>query len=264
MRSDLNVYLGRWPFRRLRHAGASGVRQLMARTEVVHALAIPLQAVFYKNCLDGVLEMVEDIASEGGPDRSGLLPLAVVNPSFPGWERDLRNMVEDLGCVACGVFPNYHGYRVYDRCAQDLFCALTESGLPALVFVRLWDERSHHWCMQVPPLLVADLTYLLKTYPDVPVAVCNANLPSEGAALAPCFADRAQVLLTTAYKSLKLEQVVERIGAEHIAYASGAPLYYPESALLQVLDAELDKRSRALILGQNARSFLGLQERVQC
>jgi hypothetical protein len=32
MRFDLNVYLGRWPFRRLRYAGAEGVRQLMART----------------------------------------------------------------------------------------------------------------------------------------------------------------------------------------------------------------------------------------
>jgi predicted TIM-barrel fold metal-dependent hydrolase len=252
---DLNVYLGRWPFRRLRHAGAEGVRGLMARTGTSQALAVPLQAVFYKDCLDGVCEMVEDIRP--GKD---LLPLGMVNPDFPGWERDLRHMVEALGCVGCGVVPNYHGYRVYDPCADALFRTLDERGLPALIFVRLWDERSHHWRMQVPPLTVEDLGYVLQTYPELRVAVCNANLPSEGAALAPMLPDRAQTLLTTAYKSLKLASTVERVGAEYIAYGSGMPFYYPESALLQVRDAEIDERARARILAQNARAFLGLGE----
>ena len=256
MHFDLNVYLGRWPFRRLRHAGAEGVRQLMARTRTGQALAIPLQAVFYKDCLDGVCEMVEDI----GPGSADLLPLGVVNPNFPGWERDLRHMVEALGCVGCGVVPNYHGYRVYDPCAEALFRTMGEMGLPALVFVRLWDERSHHWRMQVPPLTVEDISYVLKTYPEVRVAVCNANLPVESAALAPILSDRAQTLLTTAYKSLKLAEMVDRVGAEQIAYASGMPFYYPESALLQVLDAEIDEQARTLILAQNARAFLGLEE----
>jgi predicted TIM-barrel fold metal-dependent hydrolase len=252
---DLNVYLGRWPFRRLRHAGAEGVRVLMARTGTSRALAIPLQAVFYKDCLDGVREMVEDIG-----EGTDLLPLGMVNPDFPGWERDLRQMVEGLGCVGCGLVPNYHGYRVYDPCADALFRTLGEMGLPVLLFIRLWDERSHHPRMQVPPLAVEDLIFVLKTYPELRVAVCNANLPAEGAALAPVLFDRALTLLTTAYKSLKLAQMVERVGAEHIAYGSGMPFYYPESALLQVRDAEIDDRARAMILAENARAFLGLGE----
>ena len=255
---DLNVYLGHWPFRRLRHAGAAGVRQLMARTGVEQALAIPLQAVFYKDCLDGVLEMVKDI----GPGRQDLLPLAMVNPSFPGWERDLERMVGELGCVACGAIPHYHGYQVYDPCAQALFQKLSQMALPALLFVRLWDERSHHPRMQVPPLPMDDVSYLLKTFPDVRVAICNTNLPVEGVALAEALVHRAQTLLTTAYKSLKLDQVVARLGVEHIAYGSGAPFYYPESALLQVLDADLDPATRTLILEKNARTFLGFEEEV--
>ena len=228
----------------------------MARTKTERALAIPLQAVFYKDCLEGVCEMVEQI----GPDGTDLLPLAMVNPNFPGWERDLRQMVEEMGCVGCGVVPNYHGYRVYDPCAQALFRTLGDIEFPVLVFIRLQDERSHHWRMQVPPLAVDDLNYVLKTYPALRIAVCNANLPSEGAALAPILADRAQTLLTTAYKSLKLAQMVERVGVEHIAYGSGMPFYYPESALLQVRDAEIDERARATILARNARAFLSLGE----
>ena len=260
MHFDLSVYLGRWPFLHLRYAGAAGVRQLLARTGTGQALAVPLQAIFYKDCLDGVLEMIEDI----GPESTDLLPLAVVNPGFPGWERDLQYMVEELRCVGCGVIPNYHGYKVYDPCSESLFRRLAEMGLPALVFIRFRDERSHHWCMQVPSLPVDDVTYVLKAFPELRVAVCNANLLTEGIALAPCFADRAQTLLTTAYKSLNLAQVVGQIGAEHVAYGSGAPMYYPESALLQVLDAEIDKDARSLILRQNARAFLGLGGESAC
>ena len=138
---DLCVYLGYWPFHRLRNAGAAGVRRLMARTGASRALAAPLQAVFYKHCTDGVLEMIEDI----GPGRDDLLPLAMVNPNFPGWERDLEQQIHELGCVACGIVPHYHGYRVYDPCAGQLFARLSEMNLPAVLFVRFWDERSHHW-----------------------------------------------------------------------------------------------------------------------
>jgi predicted TIM-barrel fold metal-dependent hydrolase len=254
MHFDLNVYLGRWPFRRLRYAGANGVRKLMARTGVGQALTIPLQAVFYKDCLDGVREMVEDV----GADAQDLYPLAMVNPNFPSWEHDLLYMVEQLGCVGCGVIPTYHGYRVYDACVGALFETLIEMNLPALLFVRLWDERSHHWCMQVPSLPVEDLSYVLKRFPALRLAICNANLPSEGVALAPALAGRSTTLLTTAYKSLHLARVVERLGAEHIAYGSGMPFYYPESALLQVLDADIGERDRALILSENARAFLNL------
>ncbi len=256
---DANVYIGTWPFRRLRHAGASNVRQLMARTGITRALAIPLQAVFYKDCLDGVQEMVDDIGVAGD-----LLPLAMVNPRFPGWERDLRTMVEEWGCVACGLIPTYHGYRVYDPCAAALCQRLQELRLPALVFVRLQDERSHHWRMQVPPLAVDDLLYLLKTFPDLSLAICNANLPVEGVALAPALADRAATLLTTAYKSLKLPQMVERLGVQHLAFASGMPLHYPESALFQVRDAGLSDAERRAILWDNAAAFLHITGGETC
>ena len=111
----------------------------------------------------------------------------------------------------------------------------------------------------MPPLSIDDLSYVLKTFPDLRVAICNAILSSEGIALAGALADRAPALLTTAYKSLQLAQAVAQIGAEHIAYGSGAPLHYPESALLQVLDADIEEQARLAILGQNARSFLGLE-----
>ena len=75
-----------------------------------------------------------------------------------------------------------------------------------------------------------------------------------------CLERLHSTLLTTAYKSLKLAKVVERVGAEHIAYGSGMPFYYPESALLQVRDAEIDEGARARILAGNAVDFLRLEE----
>jgi len=260
MTFDFTVYSGYWPFRQLRYAGASGLTRLMARTGVSQALAVPLQGVFYKDCLDGVREMCADLASHAGK----FLPSAVVNPNFPGWERDLRTMVEDFGCVACGMLPNYHGYRVTDGCAAALLRLLEQMNVPCLIFIRLWDERSHHWCMQVPPLSVDEVNYLLKLFLTVPMAICNAILPIEGVALAPAFQDRAATVLTTAYKSINLDQVLPQVGPEHLVYGSGAPLFYPESALLQIQMARLDSGVREKILCRNALDFLGLKGGAAC
>ena len=257
---DFQVYLGHWPFRRLRHAGAAGVRQLLSRTGATRGLAIPLQGVFYKDPLEGVREMIEEL----GPERRDLLPVAMVNPRLPGWERDLRTMVEEWGCVACGLIPTYHAYRVYDDCTAALCRLLIELKLPALLIVRLQDERSHHWCMQVPPLPIDDVTYLLKSFPALPLAVCNPNLPAEGPALLPALGDRAATLLTASYKSFKLAEMVERLGVEHLAYGSGLPLNYPEAALYQVRDADLSEEARSRILGGNACAFLGIEEGHPC
>ncbi|NLS79346.1 MAG: amidohydrolase family protein [Chloroflexi bacterium] len=251
---DLNVYLGQWPFRRLRHGGTEGVHRLLARTGASQALAAPLQGIFYKNPAEGVREMLDEL----GIDHPDLLPLAMVNPAFPGWERDLRQMAEEWGCVACGLAPIYHGYRVYDDGAAALCGALRELGLPAVLFVRLQDERSHPLLMQVPALPTDDMAYLLKAFPDLPIAICNANLPAEATPLAPLLGDRAATLFTTSYKSLQLARMVEVLGAEHLAYGSGLPLYYPESALLQVQRADIGEAARASIIGGNARALLGL------
>ncbi|MBN1348836.1 amidohydrolase family protein [candidate division KSB1 bacterium] len=249
---DLNVFLGYWPFRRLRHSGSKNVLKLMDRTNTDKALALPLQAVFYKDCLEGVQEMLNDI----GSDRNRLLPLAVVNPNFPGWERDLRDTIENLGCVGCGILPNYHGYRVYDSCCEALLKTLIELDLPALLFIRLWDERSHHWCMRVPPIDIQDIEYVLNTFPALRIAIGNANLPSEGVSLVPFMKDRTQTLLLTSYKSLYLARMIEQIGAAHLAYGSGTPMYYAEAALMQILEADIDESARSRILYENAASFI--------
>jgi predicted TIM-barrel fold metal-dependent hydrolase len=254
---DMTVLVGRWPFRRLSYAGAAGARQLMSRTGTCAGLAVPLQGAFYVNPMEAVAEMVEDLRAT----KAGLTlhPCAVVNPSFPGWERDLSRAVTDLGCVACALFPTYHGYQVYDSAADGLFSQLTAMGLPTMLFIRLQDERSHHWRMQVPAVPIQDCVYLCKTYPDLPLAIANCNLPVEAPALAAAIHGRsASTLVTTSYKSLHLARMVELLGVSRLAYASALPLFYPESALLQVRNAPLESTEKTAILAENGRAFLGL------
>ena len=130
------------------------------------SLVVDLKSEKGKDLLKKLIASADVMYDNFGPGAVDLLPLAMVNPSFPGWERDLRQAVEELGCVGCGIVPNYHGYTVYDPCANALLRTLGEMGLPALVFVRLWDERSHHWRMQVPPLAVEDLDRYGRRRPD--------------------------------------------------------------------------------------------------
>lgn len=254
MSIDMTAFLGPWPFRALPHRDADGLGSLIARVGISHAVVTPLPGFFYKNPAEAVAEMLKEM----GESRERLLPCAIINPTFPGWRRDLATMVDDWGCVACALSPTYHSYRIYDQEASDLLGALAEMGIPALLFVRLQDERSHPPLMQVPPLPIDHVVLALRAHPHLAMAVCNLNLPAEAPALVASLARPAPTLLTTSYKSLQLARMVDLLGAEHLAYASCMPLFYPESSMAQVRDAGIEEAARYEIMEGNARAFLSI------
>jgi hypothetical protein len=113
----MNSYIGNWPFRRLPYRTAEDIRKLMDRTETQAALVTPMAAIFYKDCLSAVQELRDDLDRH---PTAPLWPVAVVNPAFPGWQVDLAIMIDQFGCVAVRLFPNYHNYRLTDPQAAAL------------------------------------------------------------------------------------------------------------------------------------------------
>ena len=106
---DVNVYLSRWPFRRLPHDEPEAlVRKL--RSQGVDA---------------GLGRQLRRPAARGPRRRqrppgrgraastaAGLLvPFGAVNPRLPDWREDLRRCHEEHGMPGIRLHPNYHGYR---------------------------------------------------------------------------------------------------------------------------------------------------------
>jgi hypothetical protein len=135
---DCNVSLGHWPFRRLRDADPAGFVRWMDDCGVTQAWVAPFEALLF-GPVQEANEMLAE-ALEGYEDR--LIQVPVVNPAYPGWEDDLRELLEQPG-PALRLLPNYHGYSlariIHDRCggarrggalgprggSRDWFCAGT-------------------------------------------------------------------------------------------------------------------------------------------
>lgn len=252
---DVNSYVGRWPFRRLAFGGASGLKALLNRTKTDMALATPISGVFYRDCFSAMEEMLED----EGWDSAHMRPVAVVNPEFPGWEADLDVMIREMGCLAVRLIPNYHGYRLYDDPALALVSKVQDYGLPAIITLRMRDERTHHWLMPVDPVPVDEVRFLMRQLPRGKYMLSNARWPEIKALR--CELDMVDDgVWEMSYKppAFGIELAVEEFGAERVLYGSCAPLQYPESALLPVQEAALSDDDKELILSRNAVRVFGL------
>ncbi len=82
---DVNAYLGHFAFRRLRHNTAESLLALMDAKKIDMAVVSSAAAITYRNTQAGNEEVAEEV--RGHRDR--LLPVAVVNPFYTGWQDDL-------------------------------------------------------------------------------------------------------------------------------------------------------------------------------
>lgn len=255
---DCNAYVGRWPFRRLKFAGAAGLAALMQRTGTELALASPYAGVFYRDCLSAMEEMLAD----GAWDSRRMLPVAVVNPAFPGWRSDLEVMAGPMGCRALRLVPNYHGYNLYDE-GEDSALALVERaqalGLTVIITMRMHDERSHHWHMLVNSVPVDQVSFLMRQLPHGKYVLSNVWF-REVRSL------KGELLMVddsaweVSYKPpvRLIEDAVAEFGPERLLYGSAAPMQYPECTMAVVRGADISDEAKALIFSDNARRIFGL------
>ncbi len=136
---DTNAYIGNFPWSSL-DSSAEDVVEVMDREGVDKAVVSSFDAVFYRNPQPGNRELAEEIT--GNEDR--FIPFATIDPTYPAWESDLEECVEEFGMQGVRLFPLYHDYPVDDPGVVDLLDACAEYDLPAMFVGMLEDKRQHH------------------------------------------------------------------------------------------------------------------------
>ncbi|MFQ6099485.1 MAG: amidohydrolase family protein, partial [Armatimonadota bacterium] len=168
---DFCVGIGQWPFRRLRHRSADEVLGVMDEHGIAQAVVSSLEAVLYKNCQPGNEDLAEVVAARS--DR--FVPLACLNPTFPGAVGDLRRCMRDLGMRGVKLYPNYHDYLLADEAVTTFLEAARDLDPVVVLVVRVEDERLHHWRMLVPPTPIPDIAETIRRHPDLRFLVSGAN-----------------------------------------------------------------------------------------
>jgi len=256
---DVNAYLGHFAFRQLRHNTAEALLRLMDSKGIDRAVVSSASAIAYRNPQAGN----EELHAEARPHRDRLIPLAVINPFYAGWQDDLRICCEDFGMVGLRLYPRWHNYRLSDRCCLDLVNAATERGMLISVPIRAEDARQRHWLVDVPDVPLDEIAALVKACPQARFILVNgagfvrsALGPKDNGLPANYLIEISRL---SAVLANELGQLVANLGAGRVVFGTGMPFSYPDPALvkLEVLEASEDDKEE--ICWKNAARLLGLE-----
>ncbi|MCK4872031.1 MAG: amidohydrolase [Phycisphaerales bacterium] len=257
---DFFTGTGHWPFRKLRHADIRGLMALLGSEGIDGAFVYPISSILAKDCMEGNREVHQ--AAQDHP--STIIPLACVNPAFPGWEADFAECFEKMGFRGLRLFPTYHGYRLEERFFHDVVEAAEEKQIPLILSVRIEDERQHHWLVKVPPLDLEAAAGAIADFPRTTFVLSGATYPELYSARQSLeHADnwyfdiaRMQGRHDNPGPVEVLVRAIDDFGAERILFGSNAPFQYIRSSLLKVLHAPIGEDERDLILFGNAMRLL--------
>jgi len=255
---DVNAYLGHFAFRRLRHNTAASLLAMMDAKGIDKAVVSSAGAITYRNAQAGNEELAEEV--RGHSDR--LIPYAVINPFYAGWQDDLKICREQFGMAGVRLYPKWHNYQLSSPCCRELVDAATERGMVISIPIRVEDTRERSWLLNVPDIPLDEIVELVKAHPKACFILLN------GLGYTGCPLGRKENGLPANYAielsrlsallASELGQLITNLGAERLMFGTGMPFNYPDPALvkLEVLDAsEADKEK---IRSQNAMAWLRL------
>ncbi len=259
---DTNAFLGQYPFRQLTQRTAVELIGQMDAHAIDAALVSSLHAVFYRDTHRGNQELFEQIT----PFADRLFPIAAVNPTYVGWERDVDESIA-AGAKAMTLWPEHHGYRLLDDHGRAAVTRIADSGLPIVLTQRLEDRRQRHRWDAAHDLTLADFIELAAAFPQQSFSLCNwAGVSGERLLTAGlrdrCLIDfaRLQVLLTK-----DVSQLIQTMRIDSIAFGSHMPFDYLAPSLVKLanLQTMLPPLEYQKVAWANAAQFFSLPFAVQ-
>jgi len=252
--TDVAVYLGQWPFRRL---PGDETRELVARLRrggLTQAWAGSFEGILHRDLAGVNLRLAEACSRDG--DRF-LLPFGTVHPWLPDWEDDVRRCHEMHGMRGLRLYPNYHGYSS-DMARVERVCELAEQHrLIVQVTLSMEDVRTQHPLVQVAAADPAPWIEQARQRPQLRLVLLQGSrsLPVEAldqiALLPNVWLDMAN------WEGVGgLTHLLERVTADRIVFGSHAPLFSWAAAALKLREANLGGQFQQAITTANAHRIL--------
>ncbi|MGH9718920.1 MAG: amidohydrolase family protein [Bryobacteraceae bacterium] len=238
---DVNVYLSRWPFRRVRGDTPAELVALLRKHGVTQAWAGSFDGLLHKDISAVNVRLAEDCALAG---QDLLVPFGSLNPMLPDWQEDLRRIHEVHRMPGIRLHPNYHGYRLQDPVAAEILGNAAKRRLIVQIALAMEDERTQHPLIRVPPVDPAPLAAIVKDLPQLKLMLLNAGRAANPPGVYFDFA-----MQESPYAVARL---VKAAGERRVVFGSFAPLFYFEAARLKLKEAGLSPDLERSITGGNA------------
>ena len=248
---DVNTYVGHWPFRQLRHNTAQALVKQMDRHGIDRAVVSSVHGIFYKDAHAAN----EELARETRRFRDRLIPFATLNPTYAGWEEDLRRCAEDLGLCGIRLYPQYHGYGLTDASGLALVDAASALGWVVQVPMQVVDRRQRHRWDLAEDLTPGAFEKAFALRPRTRWMVLNGvglngdRLPSKARFL-------VEISRQTAVLQKTIQALLETAGPRHVAFGTGMPFKVPAPQFLKLDVLDVPRWIKERIAWRNAMEML--------
>lgn len=252
---DVNVSLGRWPFRRLPDDEPEALVRRLKRLGVTEAWAGSFDAMLHHD-LGAVNARLAETCQGVAPGF--LVPFGAINPSLPGWRDDLRRCVSTHRMRGIRLHPNYHGYALDHSAVSELFAECARLGLVVQVSLKMQDERTLHPLLKdLPTTDPKPLLRLLEREPRPPVVLLNAMMDLRGELRKQLLgAPGLYVDIAMLEGTGGLERLIEELGTDRLLFGSFAPYFVAESAHLKLKESALDPTRKEMLFERNPRRLV--------
>ncbi len=263
---DINAYVGHWPFRNLEFNTLEGLDTLAREYDITHMVVANLNGLFYKDANVANLELLEELSAYSG--KTKFIPMAIVNPVYPGWERDARDMIA-AGFCGFELVPLYHGYSLapemlYDRYspvhrAGKVMELASELGVPVRICASFENFRGRSELDTTKNIAADDYVALISKYENVPLLATGFSMFAAGGKLSELTKSRKNIFFDTTATAMLDSKLSERAKAnvpeEQMCFGSLSPFNYIETNLIRTELSGLDAEK---IKGNGKKAFKNL------
>lgn len=247
---DTNVWLSRWPFRRLPHDEPAALAAMLRRQGVVEAWVGSFDGLLHRDVAAANQRLVGECRAAG----ELFAPFGTINPRLPDWQEDLRRCHEEHQMPGIRLSPGYHGYRLDEAEFAALLAEAARRALIVELVVSLEDQRTQHPLLRAGPVDTAPLADVVRGLPDLRLVLLGApGVMKPDLMEQVSSAGQVYFEIATQEGLGGVAKLIERVTLDRVLFGSASPLFYFESAKLKLQETELTGEQLSRICGGNAR-----------
>src|ERR1043166_744594 len=247
---DVNVWLSRWPFRRVPLDDTQALVGKLKCQGVAEAWAGTFDGMLHKDLGSANARLALECHQHG---RGILSPFGTVNPQLPDWQEELRRCHEVHRMRGVRLHPNYHGYKLDHPVISRLLELAEKRRLILQIALSMEDERMQHPLVQVPHLNVSPLVEALRDRPGLKVVLLNWFRAAKGDLIGKLAqAGHVYFEIATVEGVNGVGNLIKQIPLDRVLFGSYAPFFYFESAALKLRESVLSERETEFIKRGNS------------
>ena len=258
---DINAHVGHWPFKQLKYNTCSALLERMNKFGVELSVVSNLNGVFYKDTQSANEELFDELKSNKR-FASRYIPFAVLNPTYAGWQNDLKTCATKMGMKGICLYPLYHDYEITDPACVELVQRARDLGLIVTFTQRIVDSRQRSWMDLSKEWTLKDIMPIIKKVPDAKYFLVNAANSITVSEEETNLLKNTNMLFDTSGRVLTdLGDMIKKYGKDKFAFGTHSPVLDYLGGLLRIESlrkTEADEATKQLLRSGNAKRMLGI------